>query len=167
MSTRMSKPDALNLLATESRAKIDRWLAKYPPDQKQSAVMAALMIAQEANGGWLTTELMDAVANYLEMPAIAVYEVATFYSMYELTPVGQHKLCVCTNISCMLNGSEDLVAHLQNKLGIELGQTTSDKQFTLKSVECLGACGNAPVMQIGSTYHENLTSAKIDDILAE
>lgn len=165
MSTRMPKPDTLNLLAVESRAKIDRWLAKYPPDQKQSAVMAALMIAQEANGGWLTTELMDAVADYLAMPAIAVYEVATFYSMYELAPVGRHKLCVCTNISCMLGGSEELVAHLQNKLGIELGQTRPDKQFTLKPVECLGACGNAPVIQIGPTYHENLTPAKIDEIL--
>ena len=167
MSTRMSKPNASTLLSEESRAAIDRWIAKYPSDQKQSAVMAALNIVQDANGGWLTTELMDAVADYLDMQPIAVYEVATFYSMYELKPVGQNKLCICTNVSCMLRGSEDIVAHLEQKLGIKLGETTPDKKFTLKEVECLGACGGAPMMQVGREYHENLTSEKVDDILTK
>jgi NADH-quinone oxidoreductase subunit E len=167
MSTRMSKPNASAILSEETRAAIDRWIAKYPPEQKQSAVMGALSLVQEANGGWLTTELMDAVADYLEMTPIAVYEVATFYSMYELKQVGQHKLCVCTNVSCMLRGSEDIVAHLEKKLGIGFGETTPDKKFTLKEVECLGACGGAPMMQIGREYHENLTPEKVDDILAK
>jgi len=149
------------------RTEIDAWIAKYPPEQKQSAVMGALSIVQEANGGYLTTELMDAVAEYLEMAPIAVYEVATFYSMYELKPVGKHKICVCTNVSCMLCGSDDIVAHLKQKLNIGFGETTTDKKFTLKEVECLGACGGAPMMQIGKTYYENLTSEKIDDILAK
>lgn len=167
MSTRMSKPNAAALLSEETRAAIDRWITKYPPEQKQSAVMGALTVVQDANGGWLTTELMDAVADYLEMQPIAVYEVATFYSMYELKPVGEHKLCVCTNASCMLRGSEDIVAHFEKKLGIKLGETSSDKKFTLKEVECLGACGGAPVMQIGRTYYENLTPEKVDEVLAK
>ncbi len=155
------------LLSEQSRTEIDVWIAKYPPEQKQSAVMGALTIVQEANGGYLTTELMDAVAEYLEMAPIAVYEVATFYSMYELKPVGKHKICVCTNISCMLCGSDDIVAHLKQKLDIGFGETTTDKKFTLKEVECLGACGGAPMMQIGNRYYENLTSEKIDEILAK
>ncbi|KHD07717.1 NADH dehydrogenase [Candidatus Thiomargarita nelsonii] len=163
----MSKPNASTLLSEESRAAIDRWIAKYPPEQKQSAVMGALSLVQEANGGSLTTELMDAVADYLEMQPIAVYEVATFYSMYELKPVGRHKLCVCTNVSCMLRGSDDIVAHLKNKLGIGFGETTDDKKVTLKEVECLGACGGAPMMQIGREYHEDLTPEKLDEILAK
>jgi len=167
MSTRMSKPNASTLLSEESRAAIDRWIAKYPPEQKQSAVMGALSVVQEANGGSLTTELMDAVADYLEMQPIAVYEVATFYSMYELKPVGRHKLCVCTNVSCMLRGSDDIVAHLKNKLGIDFKETTADKKFSLKEVECLGACGGSPMMQIGREYYENLTPEKLDEILAK
>jgi NADH-quinone oxidoreductase subunit E len=155
------------LLSEQSRTEIDAWIAKYPPEQKQSAVMGALSIVQEANGGYLTTELMDAVAEYLEMAPIAVYEVATFYSMYELKPVGKHKICVCTNVSCMLCGSDDIVAHLKQKLNIGFGETTADNKFTLKEVECLGACGGAPMMQIGKTYYENLTSEKIDEILAK
>lgn len=167
MSTRMPKPKASTLLSKESSAAINGWIAKYPEEQKQSAVMGALTVVQEANGGSLTTELMDAVADYLDMPAIAVYEVATFYSMYELKPVGQHKLCVCTNVSCMLRGSDEIVAGLKNKLGIGLGETTPDNKFTLKEVECLGACGGAPVMQIGREYHENLTPEKVGEILAK
>lgn len=167
MSTRLSKSNTTTLLSAETRTAIDRWLAKYPPEHKQSAVMGALSIVQEANGGWLTTELMDAVADYLAMPPIAVYEVATFYSMYELKPVGRHKICVCTNVSCMLCGSEDIVAHLETKLGVKLGETTADNKFTLKEVECLGACGGAPMMQIGREYHENLTPAKVDEILTK
>jgi len=154
-----------NALTPEVQAEIDQWIAKYPPERKQSAVMAALRIVQDANGGWLTSELMDAVADYLDMPRIAVYEVATFYSMYELKPVGRHKICMCTNISCMLCGSEQVVSHLEDKLGIRMGETTPDGKFTLKEVECLGACVGAPAVQIGKQYFENLTPEKIDEIL--
>ena len=146
---------------------IDAWLQKYPSDQKRSAVLYALQVVQQENGGWLTTDLMDAVAAYLGMPNIAVYEVATFYSMFELSPVGKHKISVCTNISCMLGGCEALVSHLQEKLGIKLGETTPDGRFTLKEVECLAACGGAPVLQINRTYYEKVTPEKIDFILTE
>jgi NADH-quinone oxidoreductase subunit E len=155
----------LHLLSEASLKEIDSWINKYPEDKKQSAVMAALRIAQDQNRGFLTEDLMDAVAEYLGMRPIAVYEVATFYSMYELEPVGKHKICVCTNISCMLCGSDTVVGHLSKKLGINLGETTADGRFTLKEVECLGACVNAPVMQVGNTYHENLTEEKIDQVL--
>jgi len=153
------------MLSNESRAEIDKWIAKYPVEQKQSACMAALRIAQEANGGYLTTELMDAVADYLEMPRISAYEVATFYSMYELTPVGKHKICICTNISCMLCGSDEVVAHFKKRLGIGLGETTEDGRITLKEVECLGACVGAPMLQIDRQYYEHLTPETIDKIL--
>ncbi len=159
--------EKIALLSADSRADIDRWIAKYPPEQKQSAVMAALRIAQEQNGGWLNNELIDAVAAYLEMEAIAAYEVASFYSMYELKPVGRHKICVCTNISCMLCGSDHLVSHLEQRLGIKMGQTSADGRYTLKEVECLGACVNAPMFQIDKQYYENLTPEKIDAILDE
>lgn len=149
----------------EVTQEIDQWIAKYPVEQKRSAVMAALRIVQEAYGGWLTEDLIEEVARYLGIPAIAAYEVATFYSMYELKPVGKHKLCVCTNISCMLNGSGALVEHLEKRLGVSSGKTTSDGQFTLKEVECLGACGGAPMAQIGKQYYENLTPEKLDKIL--
>ncbi|MGD8782845.1 MAG: NADH-quinone oxidoreductase subunit NuoE [Thioalkalispiraceae bacterium] len=155
----------LDLISAESKADIDNWIAKYPADKKESAVMAALRIVQDQNGGYLTDELIEAVAAYLDMPAIAVYEVATFYSMYERKPVGKVKICVCTNISCMLCGSDDVVEHLENKLGIKMGETTGDGMFTLKEVECLGACVNAPVMQIGNDYHEKLTKEKIDKLI--
>lgn len=161
----MSSQNVTNLLSDEVRAEIDQWVAKYPADQKQSAVMPALRIVQDANGGWLTTELMDVIADYLSMPTIAVYEVATFYSMYELKPVGRHKISVCTNISCMLCGSDGIVTHLQNKLGIKMGQTTADGKYTLKEVECLGACAGAPMFQIGRHYYENLSAEKVDQIL--
>jgi NADH-quinone oxidoreductase subunit E len=108
---------------------------------------------------------MDRVAAYLDMPPIAVYEVATFYSMYELKPVGRHKICICTNVSCMINDSDRIVAHLEKKLGVKLGGTTPDGRFTLKEVECLGACGGAPMMQIGKQYYENLTPEIVDSIL--
>ncbi|RDH87070.1 MAG: NADH-quinone oxidoreductase subunit NuoE [endosymbiont of Escarpia spicata] len=153
------------IFSTEIREEIDQWIAKYPADWKQSAVMAALRIVQDANGGWLTTELMNDVAAYLNMAPIAVYEVATFYSMYELKPVGKHKICICTNVSCMINNSDRVVDHLEDRLGIKLGQTTEDGRFTLKEVECLGACGGAPMMQIGKQYYENLTPEIIDSIL--
>lgn len=161
----MSAQSKIEMINADSRADIDRWVAKYPADQKQSAVMAALRIVQDQNGGWLTNDLMDAVAEYLEMPAIAVYEVATFYSMYELKPVGKHKLCVCTNISCLLRGSEEIVEHLENRLGVKMGGTTDDGKVTLKEVECLGACVNAPMMQVGEKYYENLTPESVDAFL--
>jgi len=154
-----------SLFTPEIRAEIDRWIAKYPEEWRQSAVMAALQIVQDSNGGYLTQELMDQVAAYLDMPPIAVYEVATFYSMYELKPVGQHKVCVCTNVSCMINGSDKIVEHMEKKLGIKLGETTGDGKFTLKEVECLGACGGAPMFQIGTNYYENLTTELVDSIL--
>ena len=157
----------IELISAASRTEIDQWIAKYPADRKMSAVMSALRILQDQNGGWLTTELMDAVAAYLEMPQIAVYEVATFYSMYEREPVGRHKISVCTNISCMLRGADAVVNHLQERLGIKVGETTADGRFTLKEVECLGACVGAPMFQIGRKYYEVLTPEKIDAILAE
>ncbi len=153
------------LLTEASRTEIDRWIAKYPQDQKQSAVMAALRIAQDQNGGWLSADLIQAVANYLDMPKIAVYEVATFYAMYELKPVGRHKICVCNSISCMLSGSEQTIEYLKQKLGVELGEVTPDGKFTIKEVECLGACVGAPMCMIGKTYYENLTPERIDQIL--
>ena len=155
----------IQLISDQSRAEIDRWIKKYPEEQKRSAVMSALRIMQDQNNGYLTNDLMDAVAEYLDMPSIAVYEVATFYSMYELEPVGRHKICICTNISCMLCGSDNIVGHLTKQLGIKLGQTTPDGRFTLKEVECLGACVDAPMFQIGDTYYGNLTADKIDKIL--
>jgi len=161
-----SKPAAkAGLLSEASRAEIDRWIAKYPPDRKQAAVMAALRIAQDQNGGWLSVDLIEAVAQYLEMPPIAAHEVATFYTMYDLKPVGRHKVCVCTNISCQLNGSARIMDHLQKKLGVNPGETTPGGKFTLKEVECLGACTGAPMMMVDKTYYENLTPEKVDGIL--
>lgn len=145
---------------------VDAWIAKYPIDQKQSAVMSTLRIVQEEHGH-LNAELMDAVAAYLEMPAIAVYEVASFYSMYELNPLGKHLINVCTNISCMLRDSNKLVEHLQKKLNIQLNETTQDGRFTLRAVECLGACVNAPMMQVDKNYHENLVTAEAVDSVLE
>ncbi len=155
------------LLSAQSCQQIDAWVAKFPVDQKQSAVLAALTIVQKTNGGYLTQPLMDAVADYLEMPKIAVYEAVTFYSMFDLEPVGKVKIEVCTNISCMLCGSQKIVKHLENKLGVKVGGTTPDKKFTLRGVECLGACVGAPMMQIGDDYHEHLTPEKVDKILQE
>ncbi len=153
------------MLSKESLAKIDREIAKYPPQQKRSAVLAALHIAQDEHG-WLSVPLMDYVAELLGLRPIQVYEVGTFYSMFELEPVGKHTISVCTNISCMLRGSDEIVAHLEKKLGVRLGETTPDNRFTLKEVECLCACGGAPMFQIGKTYYENLTPQKVDEILA-
>ena len=163
--TQIMKEAKSELINASSREEIDHWVAKYPVEQKQSAVMAALRIVQDQNGGWLTTELMDAVALYLDMDKIHVYEVATFYSMYEHKPVGRHKICVCTNIACMVCGSGEIVSHLEDKLEIKLGETTEDNRISLKEVECLGACSGAPMLQIGENYYENLDAEKIDKIL--
>ena len=165
IGSKKNEESKLNLLSEASLKEIDVWVAKYPADKKQSAVMSALRIVQDQNRGFLTDDLMDAVAEYLDMRPIAVYEVATFYSMYELEPVGKHKICVCTNISCMLCGSDKIVDQLTSKLGIKLGETTTDGRFTLKEVECLGACVNAPMFQIGDTYYENLTEEKVNQVL--
>ena len=155
------------LLSEQACQEIDRWITKYPPEHKASAVLSALTIVQDENAGYLTEELMDAVADYLEMPKIAVYEVGTFYNMFDLEPVGKHKIDVCQSISCMLCGSQNLVAHLEKRLGIKLGQTTKDGKFTLRVVECLAACGRAPVMIIDKKYHDNLTLEEADKILDE
>jgi len=154
------------LLSPDICEHIDKWILRYPPDRKRSGVFEALRLVQEKNGGSLTVELMDAVADYLGMPNIAVYEVATFYTLYHLDPVGKHVINLCTNVSCMLNGSEKVLEHLKKRLGVELNGTTADGKFTLKEVECLGACVTPPVCQIGKQYYENLTPEKIDEILA-
>lgn len=152
------------MLSRESLEHVNREIAKYPPERKPSAVMAALRIAQEEHG-WLSVPLMDYVADLLGMRPIQVYEVATFYSMYDLKPVGKHKISICTNVSCMLCGSDAIVKHLEKRLGIKLGETTPDGRFTLKEVECLAACGGGPMFQIGKTYYEHLTPQKVDEIL--
>lgn len=155
-----------DVLSAHARAEIDHWLTRYPPERKQSAVLAALREVQHENGGYLTTELMDAVADYLDMPPIAVYEVASFYSMFELKPVGRHNISVCTNISCMLRGGEAILAHLEQKLGIKLGESTADGRFYLKrEEECLAACCGAPMMQVDHVYYEHLTPEKVDQVL--
>lgn len=154
-----------SILAESVCKQIDHWLTKYPADQKQSAILPALHIIQEQNGGWLTTELMDAAADYLDMPKIAVYEVATFYNMYDLNPVGRHKILVCTNISCMLAGCEKITEHLKQSLKVDFNETTRDGRFTLKEVECMAACTAAPMMQVDKDYHEKLTPEKVDAIL--
>jgi NADH-quinone oxidoreductase subunit E len=157
---------AQELLSEHTREEIEAWLKKYPPDQRRSAVLAALRAAQHQNQGYLTQELMDAVAVYLNLPPIYVYEAATFYSMYETRPVGRHSVSVCTNISCMLCGSEDIVAHIEKKLGIRVGQSTADGRIFLKQEEeCLAACCGAPMMMVDHVFHENLTLEKVDQIL--
>jgi|ERR1043165_993274 NADH-quinone oxidoreductase subunit E len=154
-----------DLLSEDLKIAIEKWTKKYPPDRRQSAVLPALMLAQEYNGGYLPRDLIDAVADYLEMSRVTAYEVATFYTMYELKPIGRHKIGVCTNVSCMLSGCDKIVAHLQNRLQIKFGETTADEKFSLREVECLGACANAPVIHIGQRYYEDLTSEKLDKIL--
>ena len=155
-----------SLLSDHTRHEIDEWLQKYPADKKRSAVLAALRAAQHQNEGFLTTQLMDAVAEYLELPKIQVYEVATFYSMFETKPVGRHCVAICTNISCMLMGSDSVVSYVERKLGIKVGESTPDGRIFLKpEEECLAACAAGPMMQVDHVYHEKLTPEKIDKIL--
>lgn len=154
-------------LSESVRAKIDHWMKRYPADQKRSAIIEALRYAQEENNNWLSTPIMDAVAAYLNMPNIAVYEIATFYTMFNLKPVGQHLIEVCTNISCMLSGCDKIVNHLKNRLKIDFNETTEDGKFTLREAECLAACASAPMFQIGKKYYENLTPEKVNTILDE
>jgi len=152
------------MLSPSAMSEIQDELDKYPVDRRQSALMAALRIAQDEHG-WLSNELIEYVADVIQIPAIKAYEVATFYSMYDLNPTGKYKLCLCTNISCMLRGSDEIADYLQKKLGIRFGETTKDGKFTLKEVECLAACAGAPMMQIGHDYYEDLTPEKVDQIL--
>ncbi|MEA3141914.1 MAG: NADH-quinone oxidoreductase subunit [Gammaproteobacteria bacterium] len=155
-------------LSDHVREEIDRWLAKFPPDRKRSAVIAALHAVQHENHGYLTPELMDAVAAYLELPNILVYEVASFYSMFETKPVGRHHISVCTNISCMLRGSQEMVDYVEKKLGIKTGESTPDGRIYLKrEEECLAACCGAPMMMVDHVFHENLTPQIIDTVLDE
>jgi len=155
------------MLSAAALQRIDREIAKYPPERRDSAVMAALAIAQDEKG-CLGAEVMAFVAEYLGMPPVAVEEVATFYTMYDLAPVGKYKLCVCTNLPCALRGATEAVAHLKRTLGVELGETTPDGRFTLKEGECFGACGDAPVMLVNNkTMASFMTPEALDRYLAE
>lgn len=158
----------LHLLSERTRAQIDLWVAKFPPGRQRSAVISALRFAQEQNEGYLTTELMDAVAEYLNLPPIQVYEVATFYSMFETHKCGRHHVSICTNISCWLNGAEELLAHVEKRLGIKVGESTPDLRiFLKKEEECLAACTGAPMMMVDHHFYEYLTPEKVDRILDE
>lgn len=162
----MGLATANSLLSEHARQEIDLWRAKFPEGRQRSAVIAALHAAQHDNKGFLTREVMEAVADYLELPPIQVFEVAAFYSMFETRPVGRNSISVCTNISCMLCGGETMLAHVERKLGIKAGESTSDGKFYLKvEEECLAACTGAPMMMVNHKFHENLTPAKIDEIL--
>ena len=153
-------------LSEAVKAEIDKWTAKFPSDQKRSAIIAALHAVQEEEGGYLPSYAMGAVAEYLGLPPVMVYELATFYDMFELSEIGQHKISVCTNLSCQLMGSDDIVARLEKRLGIKMGETTADGQFTLREVECLAACKNGPMCQIDNKdYVENLTVEKVDALI--
>lgn len=163
---RVRNVDPAAVLSAQTRERIDHWLAKFPVDRRRSAVIQGLFAAQEQNGGWLTDELIAAVARYIDVEPVWAYEVASFYSMFELAPVARHNVAICTNISCWLNGAEDLVRHCENRLGTRLGESTSDGRIYLKQEEeCLAACCGAPMMVVDGHYHENLTPAKLDAIL--
>ena len=148
-------------------AEVKRLVARYPEGKQKSALLPVLHLAQDEFGGWLSTESLDYVASLLGLSPIEVYEVATFYSMYNLKPVGKHMFEVCQTGPCMLNGSDDIIAYVYEKLGMRPGETAADGLFTLKTVECLGACGYAPMMQMGKHYREHLTREKVDQIIAE
>jgi NADH-quinone oxidoreductase subunit E len=158
--------DTSTVLSSHVREEIDRWVAKFPEGRQRSAVISALHAAQHENKGFLTTEIMNAVAEYLGMPPIEVYEVAAFYSMFETKPVGEHSISVCTNISCWLRGSKEIVDHIEKRLAIKTGESTADGRFYLKrEEECLAACCGAPMMMVDHVYHENLTPEKVDEVL--
>ena len=145
-------------LSVQLKKTIDHWVAKFPKDKQRSAVVAALLAAQEENQGWLSEDVMLAVGDYLNISKVEVFEVATFYDMYELKPIGKHKIGLCTNISCKLRGSDDIEVALSQRLGVKMGQTTEDNLFTLRETECLGACANAPVCQLDNRdFYEDLT----------
>jgi NADH-quinone oxidoreductase subunit E len=153
------------MLSKESLELAKRIISRYPEGRQKSALLPLLHIVQAENNGWLSTEMMDFVATLLGIQAIEVYEVATFYSMFNLQPVGKCVIEVCQTGPCWLKGSDEIIAHFEKRLGIKPGETTPDGRFTLKTVECLAACGNAPVMQVGPDYHENLTIPKVDGLI--
>ncbi len=154
------------LLSDHVREEIDSWTARFPEGKQRSAVLSALHAVQHENGGYLTGEHLNAVADYLSLPTIHVYEVATFYSMFQTKPVGRHNVAICTNISCMLRGADDIVEHVESKLGVRLGESTEDGRIYLKQEEeCLAACCGAPMMMVDHKYHEDLTKEKVDQIL--
>ena len=155
-----------NLLSDHVKEEIEHWKARFPKGRERSAVISALHAVQHENGGYLTAELMNAVAEYLGLPTIQVYEVATFYSMFQTKPVGRHNVAICTNVSCMLRGADDLVDYVEDKLGAKLGESTADGRIYLKrEEECLAACCGAPMMMVDHKYHENLTDERVDEIL--
>ena len=154
------------VLSDPVRGEIDRWTVRFPEGRHRSAVIGALHAAQHENDGYLTVELLNGVADYMDLPTIQVYEVATFYSMFQTQPVGRHNVAICTNVSCMLRGADDIVEHIEKKLGIKLGASTEDGRiFLKKEEECLAACCGAPMMMVDHKYHENLTPAMVDEIL--
>ena len=156
----------IHLLSEHTRHEIDGWVARFPEGRQRSAVLSALRFTQEQNQGFLTPDLMEAVAQYLKLPAIQVFEVASFYSMFETHPCGRHHVSVCTNISCMLNGSDDVVAYVEKKLGIKTGEGTADGRIFLKrEEECLAACTGAPMMMVDHHFYEHLTPESIDSVL--
>jgi len=154
------------MLSEHVREEIDSWRVRFPEDKQRSAVISDLHAVQHENGGYITAELMNAVADYLNLPTIYVYEVATFYSMFQTKPVGRHNVAICTNISCMLRGADDIVEHVEAKLGVKLGESTEDGRIYLKlEEECLAACCGAPMMMVDHKYHENLSKETVDEIL--
>jgi NADH-quinone oxidoreductase subunit E len=160
--------DPQAVLSDATRKHIDHWAAKFPPERRRSALIQGLFAAQEQNGGWLSDELITAVAKYLGVPSVWAYEVASFYSMFETRPVARNNVAICTNISCWLNGAEDLVRHCEKKYRVRLGESTADGRIYLKKEEeCLAACCGAPMMVVNGHYHENLTTEKVDQILDE
>ena len=154
------------MLTEQTQKTIDHWVSKFPQDKKRSALIQALIAAQEQNGGWITRELTEAVAQYLELPTVWAHEVVSFYSMFFTEPVGRHKVNICTNISCWLNGAEGMLAHAEEKLGVKLGETTGDGRITLvREEECLAGCCGAPMAVVDGHYHEKLDLQKLDAIL--
>lgn len=155
------------IFTDDKQMEAQKIIARYPQGKQKSALIPLLHLAQEANGGWLSTEVMDEVAGILSIKPIEVYEVATFYSMYNLKPVGRYMFEVCHTGPCMVSGSDEIIDYIKQKLDIAVNETTTDGMFTLKTVECLGACGYAPMMQLGKFYKEHLTKEKIDQIIEE
>ncbi len=161
-----SKEEGRYQLSAHLQKELDEWIAKFPEGRQRSAVISGLRLAQHENGGYLTAEIMDAVAAYLGLPAVQAYEVATFYSMLETRPIGRHSVSVCKNISCMLRGADNIVTHIEQRLGCKTGETTEDGRIYLKNEqECLAACCGAPMMMVDHRYYEDLTTEKVDEIL--
>jgi len=160
------KTNGAATLTEQTRRTIDHWVSKFPEDKKRSALVQSLMAAQDQNGGWITSELTEAVAEYLDLPAVWAHEVVSFYSMFFTEPVGRHKVHICTNISCWLNGADALVAHAEKKLGVKLGGTTDDGRVTLvREEECLAGCCGAPMAVVNGHYREHLDTEKLDVLL--